>query len=175
MINKLLAKTLVATANLTFLLKYLEDKYYRSNFVVIEKQRKTLKKQNRDNMKKNIFTIMLLISSTCINTFAEMKTDNNSTYTEDIPIPIKKPIRKSIHQLYIIGYLENGAYTFTFNKALPNAEIKIYRNGFLVEYYCGSFNLGQVYTTNLQGYGNGEYTIEVYNNGNKIFSGSEEI
>ena len=99
-------------------------------------------------MKKNIFTIMLLISSTCINTFAEMKTDNNSTYTEDIPIPIKKPIRKSIHQLYIIGYLENGAYTFTFNKALPNAEIKIYRNGFLVEYYCGSFNLGQVYTTN---------------------------
>ena len=55
-------------------------------------------------MKKNIFTIMLLISSTCINTFAEMKTDNNSTYTEDIPIPIKKPIRKSIHQLYIIGY-----------------------------------------------------------------------
>lgn len=59
-------------------------------------------------MKKNIFTIMLLISSTCINTFAEMKTDNNSTYTEDIPIPIKKPIRKSIHQLYIIGYLENG-------------------------------------------------------------------
>ena len=55
LINKLLAKTLVATANLTFLLKYLEDKYHRSNFVVIEKQRKALKKTKQRQYEKEYY------------------------------------------------------------------------------------------------------------------------
>jgi len=124
-------------------------------------------------MKKKFFTLtmILLIGSICINTFA-VAPDNDETNSTGEP---KVPIHKSVHQTYIISSLENGVYTLTFKKALSNAEIKIYKDSTLIEDYNGSFNAGQIYTTDLQGYGNGEYTIEVYSDENKIFSGFKEI
>ena len=60
-------------------------------------------------------------------------------------------------------------------KAFDNAEIRIYQNGILIDQNTGCFNEGETYTLDLQKYGEGEYTIEVYCGGNIIFSSSEEI
>ena len=124
-------------------------------------------------MKKRILTltIMQLMSLSCINIFASMP-DNDETVSTSEP---HIPTHKSIYRPYIIDSFDNEIYTLFFNKTSSNAEIKIYKNGILVEYYRGSFNEEQAYTTNLKEYGTGVYTIEVYNNGNKIFYGSEEI
>ena len=124
-------------------------------------------------MKKNIlfFAMMMLLNSTCISTFA----DNS----EDDPMPITGapniPIRKSPHMSYIIESMDNGVCSLTFIRAFNNAEIRIYQNGILIDQNSGSFAEGETYTLDLQGYGKGEYTIEVYYSGNKIFSSSEEI
>ncbi len=113
---------------------------------------------------------MLVISSICMSTFAALQMNEKLV----IP-PIKVPIHKLSNRFCIIGTLENGIYTLVFRNAFSNVEIKIYKNDILVEDYNGSFSAGQVYTTYLQSLGSGEYTIEVYNNENKIFSSSEEI
>ncbi len=124
-------------------------------------------------MKKNIlfFAMLMLLSSTCISTFAN-NPDND-------PMPITGapniPIRKSPHMSYIIDSMDNGACSLTFMRALDNTEIRIYQNGILINQNSGSFKEGETYTLDLQGYGKGEYTIEVYYSGNKIFSSSEEI
>ena len=124
-------------------------------------------------MKKNIlfFAMMMLLNSTCISTFA----DNS----EDDPMPITGapniPIRKSPHMSYIIDSMDNGVCSLTFLRALDNAEIRIYQNGILIDQNSGSFEEGETCTLDLQEYGKGEYTIEVYYSGNKIFSSSEEI
>ena len=113
----------------------------------------------------------MLLSSTCISTFAN-NPDND-------PMPITGapniPIRKSPHMPYIIDSMDNGVFSLTFMRAFDNAEIRIYQNGILVDQNSGSFKEGETYTLDLQGYGEGEYTIEVYCSGNKIFSSSEEI
>lgn len=170
--NKTLLKITIATTERTFLLKYLENRYCHFNFVM-SKTIKIIKKLNRDNMKNKVFTLtmMLLISSTSYKTFANIPDNYPTTYTGEPD----RHIHKSIHRLYIIDSFENGIYTLTFNYAFFNAEIKIYKDGILVEDYCDSYNAGQVYTTNLKAYGTGVYITEVYNNGNKIFCGSEEI
>ena len=124
-------------------------------------------------MKKNIlfFAMMMLLSSTCISTFAN--NPNND------PMPITGapniPIRKSPHMSYIIDSMDNGVCSLTFLRAFNNAEIKVYQNGILIDQNSGSFAEGETYTLDLQGYGKGEYTIEVYYSGNIIFSSSEEI
>ena len=124
-------------------------------------------------MKKNIlfFAMMMLLSSTCISTFAN--NPNND------PMPITGapniPIRKSPHMSYIIDSMDNGVCSLTFLRAFNNAEIKVYQNGFLIDQNSRSFKEGETYTLDLQGYGKGEYTIEVYYSGNIIFSSSEEI
>ncbi|MDY0153982.1 MAG: DUF3244 domain-containing protein [Prevotella sp.] len=124
-------------------------------------------------MKKNIlfFAMLMLLSSTCISTFAN-NPDND-------PMPITGapniPIRKSPHMSYIIDSMDNGVCSLTFMRALDNTEIRIYQNGILIDQNSGSFAEGETYTLDLQGYGKGEYTIEVYYSGNKIFSSSEEI
>ena len=124
-------------------------------------------------MKKNIlfFAMMMLLSSTCISTFAN--NPNND------PMPITGtpniPIRKSPHMSYIIDSMDNGVCSLTFLRAFNNAEIRIYQNGILIDQNSGSFAEGETYTLDLQGYGKGEYTIEVYYSGNKIFSSSEKI
>jgi hypothetical protein len=124
-------------------------------------------------MKKNIlfFAMMMLLSSTCISTFAN--NPNND------PMPITGapniPIRKSPHMSYIIESMDNGVCSLTFMRAFDNAEIRIYQNGILIDQNSGSFEEGETYTLDLQGYEKGEYTIEVYYSGNKIFSSSEEI
>ena len=124
-------------------------------------------------MKKNIlfFAMMMLLSSTCISTFAN--NPNND------PMPITGapniPIRKSPHMSYIIESMDNGVCSLTFMRAFDNAEIRVYQNGILIEQDSGFFAEGETYTLDLQGYGKGEYTIEVYYSGNIIFSSSEEI
>ena len=114
---------------------------------------------------------MMLLSSTCISTFAN--NPNND------PMPITGapniPIRKSPHMSYIIESMDNGVCSLTFMRAFDNAEIRIYQNGILIDQNSGSFEEGETYTLDLQGYGQGEYAIEVYCSGNKIFSSSEEI
>ena len=124
-------------------------------------------------MKKNIlfFAMMMLLSSTCISTFAN--NPNND------PMPITGapniPIRKSPHMSYIIDSMDNGVCSLTFLRAFNNVEIRIYQNGILIDQNSGSFEEGETCTLDLQEYGKGEYTIEVYYSGNKIFSSSEEI
>lgn len=120
-------------------------------------------------MKKNIFffALMMLLSSTYICTFA-----NNPESDITIPMP---PVRKSPHMSYIIDNMYNGICSLTFTKTLDNVEINIYQNGILVDQKSGSFKSGETCTLDLQGYGKGEYSIEVYCSGNKIFSSSEEI
>ena len=122
-------------------------------------------------MKKNIlfFAMMMLLSSTYSSTFGQ--TVDNTIITD----PIKKPIHKSLHMPYIIDSMYNGVCSLTFMKAFDNAEIRIYQNGILIDQDSGSFAKGETYTLDLQGYGEGEYTIEVYSSGNKIYSSSEEI
>ena len=71
--------------------------------------------------------------------------------------------------------MDNGIYTLTFKKAYDNIEVYIYRNEVLTEKDVRSFEEGQVYNIDLQRYGKGEYTIEVYDNGNEILCASEEI
>ena len=124
-------------------------------------------------MKKNIlfFAMMLLLSSTSISTFAN-NFDNDPMPITGVP---NIPIRKSPHMPYIIDSMDNGVCSLTFIKAFDNAEIRIYQNGILVDLNSGSFAEGETYTLDLQKYGEGEYTIEVYCSGNKIFSSSEEI
>lgn len=124
-------------------------------------------------MKKNIlfFTLMMLLSSTCISTLANNPDNNIITLTEDPD----NPVRKSPHMPYIIDCMDNGVCSLTFMRAFDNAEIRIYQNGILIDQNSGSFEEGKTYTLDLQGYGQGEYTIEVYYGGNKIFSSSEEI
>ena len=124
-------------------------------------------------MKKNILfsTLMMLLSSTCISTLANNPDNNIITLTEDPD----NPVRKSPHMPYIIDSMDNGVCSLTFMRALDNAEIRIYQNGILIDQNTGCFNEGETYTLDLQKYGEGEYTIEVYYSGNKIFSSSEEI
>ena len=124
-------------------------------------------------MKKNIlfFTLMMLLSSTCISTLANNPDNNIITLTEDPD----NPVRKSPHMPYIIDSMDNGVCSLTFMRALDNAEIRIYQNGILIDQNTGCFNEGETYTLDLQKYGEGEYTIEVYYSGNKIFSSSEKI
>ena len=122
-------------------------------------------------MKKLILktTMIMLLSSTCISTFA-----NNFDYIPSTSEP-RGPIRRAPHMPYIIDRMNNGVYSLTFMKAFDNAEIRIYQNGILIDQNSGSFAEGETYTLDLQGYGKGEYTIEVYYSGNIIFSSSEEI
>jgi len=122
-------------------------------------------------MKKNIlfFAMMMLLSSTCISTFGQ--TVDNTIITD----PIKKPIHKSLHMPYIIDSMYNGVCSLTFMKAFDNAEIRIYQNGVLINQNYSSFKEGDTCTLDLQKYGEGEYTIEVYCGGNIIFSSSEQI
>ena len=124
-------------------------------------------------MKKNILfsTLMMLLSSTCISTLANNPDNNIITLTEDPD----NPVRKSPHMPYIIDSMDNGVCSLTFMRALDNAEIRIYQNGILIDQNTGCFNEGETYTLDLQKYGEGEYTIEVYYSGNKIFSSSEKI
>ena len=124
-------------------------------------------------MKKNIlfFTLMMLFSSTCINTFAN-NPDNDIITLAGNP---DNPVRKSPHMPYIIDSMDNGVCSLTFMRAFDNAEIRIYQNGILIDQNSRSFKEGETYTLDLQGYGQGEYAIEVYCSGNIIFSSSEEI
>ena len=124
-------------------------------------------------MKKNIlfFAMMMLLSSTCISTFAN-NPDNDIITLAGNP---DNPVRKSPHMPYIIDSMDNGVCSLTFMRALDNAEIRIYQNGILIDQNTGCFNEGETYTLDLQKYGEGEYTIEVYYSGNKIFSSSEKI
>ena len=119
-------------------------------------------------MKKNtlIFAIMMLLSPTCISTFAN-NPDNDIITLTGSP---DNPVRKSPHMPYIIDSMNNGVCSLTFMRAFNNAEIRIYQNGILIDQNSGFFTEGETYTLDLQGYGEGEYTIEVYCSGNKIFS-----
>ncbi len=114
---------------------------------------------------------MMLFSSTCICTLAN-NPDNDIITLAGNP---DNPVRKSPHKPYIIDSMDNGVCSLTFLRAFNNAEIKVYQNGILIDQNSGSFAEGETYTLDLQGYGKGEYTIEVYYSGNKIFSSSEEI
>ena len=114
---------------------------------------------------------MMLLSSTCISTSAK-NSDNDLMSITGAP---NIPIRKSPHMSYIIDSMDNGVCSLTFLRALDNAEIRIYQNGILVNQNSGSFAEGETYTLDLQGYGEGEYTIEVYSGGNIIFSSLEKI
>ena len=124
-------------------------------------------------MKKNIlfFAMMMLLSSTCISTFAN-NPDNDIITLTGSP---DNPVRKSPHMPYIIDRMNNGVCSLTFMRALDNAEIRIYQNGILIDQNSSSFTEGETYTLDLQGYGEGEYTIEVYCGGNIIFSSLEKI
>ena len=124
-------------------------------------------------MKKNIllFAMMLLLCSTCISTFANNSDNDIITLTGNPD----NPVRKSPHMPYIIDSMDNGVCSLTFMKAFDNAEIRIYQNGILIDQNSGSFSEGETYTIDLQGYGEGEYTIEVYCGGNIIFSSLEKI
>ena len=127
--------------------------------------------KQRQNMKKLILitTMIMLLSSRCISTFA-----NNFDYIPSTSEP-RGPIRRAPHMPYIIDRMNNGVCSLTFMRALDNAEIRIYQNGILIDQNSGSFAEGETYTLDLQEYGKGEYTIEVYYGGNKIFSSSEKI
>ena len=112
----------------------------------------------------------MLLSATCISAFA-----NNP---KDTPMPITGVLNTQIHKIftYTINYgSHNGVCRLTFMGTFDNAEIRIYQNGILIDQNSGSFAEGETYTLDFQGYGKGEYTIEVYCGGNKIFSSSEEI
>ena len=124
-------------------------------------------------MKKNIlfFIMIMLLSSTCISTFAN-NPDNDIITLAGNP---DNPVRKSPHMPYIIDSMDNGVCSLTFMRAFDNAEIRVYQNGILIDQNSSSFEEGETYTLDLQEYGQGEYTIEVYYGGNKIFSSSEEI
>ena len=124
-------------------------------------------------MKKNIlfFAMMMLLSSTCISTFAN-NPDNDIITLTGSP---DNPVRKSPHKPYIIDSMDNGVCSLTFMRAFDNAEIRVYQNGILIEQDSGSFAEGETYTLDLQGYGKGEYTIEVHYRNNKILSFFEEI
>ena len=124
-------------------------------------------------MKKNIlfFAMMLLLCSTCISTFAN-NPDNDIITLAGNP---DNPVRKSPHMPYIIDSIDNGVCSLTFMRAFDNAEIRIYQNGILIDQNSGSFEEGETYTLDLQGYEKGEYTIEVDYSRNEIFSSSEEI
>ena len=124
-------------------------------------------------MKKYIlfFAMMMLLSSTCISTFAN-NPDNDIITLAGNP---DNPVRKSPHMPYIIDSIDNGVCSLTFMRAFDNAEIRVYKNGILIDQNTGCFNEGETYTLDFQKYGKGEYTIEVYYSGNKIFSSSEEI
>ena len=124
-------------------------------------------------MKKNIlfFAMMLLLCSTCISTFAN-NPDNDIITLAGNP---DNPVRKSPHKPYIIDSMDNGVCSLTFMRAFDNAEIRVYQNGILIEQDSGFFAEGETYTLDLQGYGKGEYTIEVHYRNNKILSFFEEI
>ena len=124
-------------------------------------------------MKKNIlfFAMMMLLSSTCISTFAN-NPDNDIITLAGNP---DNPVRKSPHMPYIIDSMDNGVCSLTFMRAFDNAEIRVYQNGILIEQDSGFFAEGETYTLDLQGYGKGEYTIEVHYRNNKILSFFEEI
>ena len=124
-------------------------------------------------MKKNIlfFAMMMLLSSTCISTFAN-NPDNDIITLAGNP---DNPVRKSPHKPYIIDSMDNGVCSLTFMRAFDNAEIRVYQNGILIEQDSGFFAEGETYTLDLQGYGKGEYTIEVHYRNNKILSFFEEI
>ena len=123
-------------------------------------------------MKKNIlfFAMMLLLCSTCISTFAN-NPDNDIITLTGKP---DNPVRKSPHMSYLIDSMDNGVCSLTFLRAFNNAEIRIYQNGILIDQDSGSFAKGETCTIDLQGYGEGKYSIEDCS-GNKIFSSSEEI
>lgn len=127
--------------------------------------------KQRQNMKKFILitTMVMLLSSTCISTFA-----NKFDYIPSTSEP-RGPVRRTPHMSHIIDRMDNGVYSLTFMRALNNAEIRIYQNGILIDQNSGSFAKGETYTLDLQGYGEGEYTIEVYSGGNIIFSSLEKI
>ena len=122
-------------------------------------------------MKKLILktTMIMLLSSTCISTFA-----NNFDYIPSTSEP-RGPIRRAPHMPYIIDRMNNGVCSLTFMRAFDNAEIRVYQNGILIEQNSGSFAEGETYTLDLQGYGKGEYTIEIHYRNNKILSFFEEI
>ena len=114
---------------------------------------------------------MMLLSSTCISTSAK-NSDNDLMSITGAP---NIPIRKSPHMSYIIDSMDNGVCSLTFLRAFNNVEIRIYQNGILIDQNSGSFEEGVTYTLDLQGYGKGEYTIEVHYRNNKILSFFEEI
>ena len=124
-------------------------------------------------MKKFILitTMIILHCSISIRAFGQTITADNTTITA----LIKKPLHKSQHMSYIVDRMNNGLCSLIFMKALDNAEIKIYQYGILIDQKSGSFREGENYTLDLQGYGQGEYTIEVYCNNSKIFSSFEVI
>src|SRR5574344_2916936 len=92
-------------------------------------------------MKKLILktTMIMLLSSTCISTFA-----NNFDYIPSTSEP-RGPIRRAPHMPYIIDRMDNGVCSLTFMRALDNAEIRVYQNGILIDQNSGSFAEGETY------------------------------
>ena len=115
--------------------------------------------------------MMMLTGSITISTFA------NNLCEEEMPLTgePRHQIKRSPRISYINGYMDNGIYTLTFAKVYDNVEINVYRNDILVQQDVASFTVGQTYSIDLEKYGEGDFDIEVYSSGDKIYSSSEVI
>jgi hypothetical protein len=121
---------------------------------------------------KLIFVLIMMLSLIFPSIFAmNPVTHETSSVTGEPNIPIHKSPRLSA----IIGSMENGIYTLTFAKVYDNIEINVYHNDILVQQDVASFTVGQAYSIDLERYGEGNFDIEVYSSGEKIYCSSEVI
>ena len=121
---------------------------------------------------KLVFVLIMMLSLIFPSIFAmNPVTNETSSVTGEPNIPIHKSPRLSA----IIGSMENGIYTLTFAKVYDNIEINVYHNDILVQQDVASFTVGQAYSIDLERYGEGNFDIEVYSSGEKIYGSSEVI
>ena len=95
-----------------------------------------------------------------------------NSFDPDVHMPHR--CLKRVDKISYVGIVD-GTLELTFLVQMSNVEISIYKDGMLVIDDNMSVVPGLSKAYDLGDYGEGKYTIEVYDNGTEILSSSEEI
>ena len=121
---------------------------------------------------KKLFVILLIFGLYAVPLISQADCESMNSFDSKFDIP-----RRCLKRVDKISYggIVDGTLELTFLVQMSNVEISIYKDGMAVIDDKMSVVPGLTKAYDLSDYGEGKYTIEVYDNGTEILSSSEEI
>ena len=121
---------------------------------------------------KKLFVILLMFGLYATQLISQADSESMNSFDPDYHRPHR--CLKRVDKISYGGIVD-GTLELTFLVQMSNVEISIYKDGMVVIDDKMSVVPGLTKTYDLSDYGEGKYTIEVYDNGTEILSSSEEI